>query len=151
MFKVEDLSNKIGRFLQDRGYQKDDCVAVLMENRLEYAAMWLGLSKVGIVAALLNYNLRKETLIHSIRTANSKAVIVSSELLEALKEIIDDEEIRNLEIFIYENGNDVKMINEKSLDLYKELENISSAPLEEIGIKPKDKLFYIYTSGTTGY
>lgn len=113
--------------------------------------MWLGLSKAGIITALLNYNLRKETLIHSIRTASSKAVIVSSELLEALKEIIGDEEISKLEIFVFDNqSDDIKLINGKSINLHQELEKTSSAPLKSLGIKPKDKLFYIYTSGTTG-
>lgn len=114
--------------------------------------MWLGLSKAGIITALLNYNLRKETLIHSIRAASSKAIIVSAELLDALREIIGDEEISKLEVFVYDNqsGDDVKLINEKSFNLHKELEKTSSAPLKDLGIKPKDKLFYIYTSGTTG-
>lgn len=144
------MSNKVGRYFQGRGFKQGDCIALLMENRVEYCSMWLGLSKVGVITALLNFNLRKETLIHSILTASSKAVIVSTDLLEALKEIIGNEEISKLDIFVYENESDAKLINDKSIDLHKELEKTSSEPLKSLGIKPKDKLFYIYTSGTTG-
>lgn len=122
-----------------------------METRLEYAPTWLGLSKVGIVTALINSNLRKETLIHSIRTSSSKAIIVSTDLLDALKEIVHDEEINKMEIFIYDNQkSDLEMINEKSVNLHKELQKISPQSFDVSGVKSKDKLFYIYTSGTTG-
>jgi solute carrier family 27 (fatty acid transporter), member 1/4 len=132
-----------------RGYQKGDAVAILMETRLDYAAVWLGLSKVGVIAALINTNLRKETLSHSIRVASSKAVIVSTEMLHALVEIIEEEEIKKLEIFVYDKDSN-EHIGDKKLNLQHELENVSSAPIEFEGITSKDKLFYIYTSGTTG-
>lgn len=123
-----------------------------METRLEYAPMWLGLSKVGIITALINTNLRKETLIHSICTSSTKAVIVSTELLDALREIVDDEEISKMEIFVYDTqATDIEMINDKNVNLHRELEKTSSDSLDISDVKSKDKLFYIYTSGTTGY
>lgn len=149
--KCEDLSNKIGRYFKSRGYQKGDTVSLIMETRLEYASIWIGLSKVGIVTALININLRKEALSHSIRVASSKAIIVSADFLEALKEIISEEEISKLDIFVYDNENDdVKMINDSNINLHRELKNVSSDYLDDKGITSKDKLFYIYTSGTTG-
>jgi solute carrier family 27 (fatty acid transporter), member 1/4 len=122
-----------------------------METRLEYAPMWLGLSKVGIVTALINTNLRKETLIHSIKTASSKAVIVSAELLDAVREIIHDEEMAKLDIYVYDNQSEnVAKISEKNVDLHRELEKTSCESFDISTVQPKDKLFYIYTSGTTG-
>lgn len=53
-----------------------------MENRPEFPCLWVGLSKLGIITALVNTNLRKQTLIHSIKVSNAKAVIVSSELAD---------------------------------------------------------------------
>ena len=122
-----------------------------METRLDYSSMWLGLSKAGCVTALINTNLRKETLVHSIRVASSKAIIVSAELLDALTEIMTDEFMKNLEVFVYDTQNsDVKMLNSSTVNLHRELEGVSSKPVDNSEIKPKDKLFYIYTSGTTG-
>lgn len=149
--QIEDFSNQIGNYFKSKGYQKDDTVALLMETRLEYSSMWLGLSKIGVITALINTNLRKETLIHSIRVASSKAIIVSSELLDALIEILDDEDIKKLHIFVYDtSSSDVKPLNGKALNLHEELKSSSKSEVDISSCNSKDKLFYIYTSGTTG-
>lgn len=77
---VEELSNQIGGLFKSKNFQKGDTISLLMENRPEYPCIWLGLSKIGVITALINTNLRKETLLHSIKVANSKAIIVSDEL-----------------------------------------------------------------------
>lgn len=53
-----------------------------METRPEFVCLWLGLAKVGLVTALINNNLRKEVLVHSINAANCKGIIVGTELVE---------------------------------------------------------------------
>jgi len=50
-----------------------------MENRPEYIATWLGLGKANLVAGLINTNLRRDVLLHSINAAECKAVIFGSE------------------------------------------------------------------------
>lgn len=122
-----------------------------METRMEYSSMWLGLSKIGVVTALINSHLRKETLIHSIRVAGSKAIIVSAELLDALTEILTDEEIGKLHIFVYDTqSSGVKTLNGKAVNLHEELKSVSTKEVDIAHSLAKDKLFYIYTSGTTG-
>lgn len=149
--KVEDLSNKVGNYFKSNGYQKGETVALLMETRLEYPSMWLGLSKIGVITALINFNLRNETLIHSIKAASTKAIIVSAEMMESLEEIMGDEEISKLSIYVYDTENDdVKKLNSKTLNLHRDLKYASKSPMDIKSTLPKDKLFYIYTSGTTG-
>lgn len=145
------MSNKVGNYFKSKGFQKGDTVALLMETRLEYSSMWLGLSKIGCVTALINTNLRKETLVHSIRVASSKAIIVSAELLDALAEIVSDDEISKLDIFVFDTqSSDVRQLNAKTVNLHRELQEASSKAVDSSGNNAKDKLFYIYTSGTTG-
>ena len=60
---------------EEAGFKCGDTVALLMDNRPEYIAMWLGLAKVGIVTALINYNLRDKPLMHSIQIVDAKAII----------------------------------------------------------------------------
>lgn len=50
-----------------------------MGNHPEYIGIWLGLSKAGFVTALINTNLRKDVLIHSINAAECKAIIFGAE------------------------------------------------------------------------
>lgn len=145
------MSNKVGNYFLSKGYVRGDTIALLMETRVDYPAMWLGLSKIGVITALINSHLRKETLIHSIKAASSKAVIVSAEMLEALSEIMSDETISNLSIFVYDTEEDDRgMIESKLVNLHQELKAVSNQSVDIRSNSAKDKLFYIYTSGTTG-
>jgi solute carrier family 27 fatty acid transporter 1/4 len=53
-----------------------------MENRPEFVATWLGLSKLGVITALINTNLKQQALVHSITIAKSKVIIYGVELGE---------------------------------------------------------------------
>lgn len=55
-------------------------VALFMENRSQYVGLWLGMAKIGVEAALINFNLRLEALVHCVAISNAKAVMFGSEL-----------------------------------------------------------------------
>ena len=61
-----------------------DVVCLLMENRPEYLAIWLGLSRLGITVALINTNLSGELLAHSLNTVAPRYVLTSARLAPAL-------------------------------------------------------------------
>lgn len=61
---------------------KGDAIALMMENRPEYVCFWLGLSKLGVITALINTNLRKDVLVHSIKIGRCKGVVVSEDCLD---------------------------------------------------------------------
>jgi solute carrier family 27 (fatty acid transporter), member 1/4 len=63
-------------------YRKGDVVALFMENRPQYVCIWLGLSKIGVITALINTNIKKEALLHSIKVSKAKALIYGSELTD---------------------------------------------------------------------
>jgi len=78
--QVEEYSNKVANVMLERGFKKGDVVGLLMENRPEFVGIWLGMSKVGIVTALINYNQRMVSLLHSIKVANCTCLIYGAEL-----------------------------------------------------------------------
>ena len=62
---MEDYTNKIARLFQEKfNLKKGDCVALFLEYKPEYIGIWLGLSKLGVITALINTNLRNESLTH---------------------------------------------------------------------------------------
>ena len=61
--QVEDQSNRIAHMFHQEGYSKGDTVAVFMENTPDFVCTWLGLAKIGVVPALINYNLRNFVII----------------------------------------------------------------------------------------
>lgn len=62
--------------------QDGDVVALFMENRSQYVGLWLGMAKIGVEAALINFNLRLEALVHCVTISDAKAVVFGSELNE---------------------------------------------------------------------
>ncbi len=62
-----------GRFGQ--GLRKGDVVCLMMGNRPEYMAIWLGITSVGVIVSLLNTNLAGPSLAHCIRTVSPKRII----------------------------------------------------------------------------
>ena len=72
----------MANYFESLGYKKGDSVALFMENRPEFVTIWLGLAKIGVVPAFINYNLRHESLVHSVKVANCKAIIFGAELFD---------------------------------------------------------------------
>ncbi|XP_015172878.1 PREDICTED: long-chain fatty acid transport protein 4-like [Polistes dominula] len=147
--QLDEFSNRIGSYFHTRSLSRGDSIALVMEGRPEYIGTWLGLSKVGFVGALINTNLRQEVLIHSIKTANCKALIFGSELKDAVRDIKD--KLPELMLFQWSEHEDVSIL-EGAIDLNKEILSLDpEPPLKEMALgTPRDKLIYIYTSGTTG-
>jgi len=76
ILEPEELANRGAHFLIDQGgVQMKDTVALMMSNRFELVAFWLGVGKVGCSCALLNTNARGLTLEHALEvsTASSKS------------------------------------------------------------------------------
>ena len=96
---MEEYSNRVANYFLSLGYVKGDSVAFFMENRPEYIATWLGLAKIGVTPALINYNLKQQSLVHTIQVANCKAIIYGIEL-ENGKETYMYIEICKLKVFI---------------------------------------------------
>nr|CAD7433866.1 unnamed protein product [Timema monikensis] len=147
--QIDELSNQVGHYFKCQGFKRSDTVALFVEGRPEYVCLWLGLAKIGVVAALINTNLRKNPLIHSITVANSKAIIFSDELSEGVEEVLDS--LGGIPLYQFSDANPGKLLP-KAVNLSAAISSTpASSLLEDIVIAvPKDKLLYIFTSGTTG-
>jgi len=72
--------NQYARWGIAQGLAGGDVVALLMPNCAEYLAIWLGLTHIGSVVALVNSQLTGEVLAHSINIACPKVLIVGADL-----------------------------------------------------------------------
>ena len=77
---VEDYSNRIANYFKSQGYKKGDVVALFLESCPEFVCIWLGLSKLGVITALINTNLRLDSLLHCISAASARAIIFGTDL-----------------------------------------------------------------------
>ena len=78
--EVEEYSNRIANYFKSKGYKKGDVVALFLESCPEFICMWLGLSKLGVISALINTNLRLDSLWHCISSVDVKAIIFGTDL-----------------------------------------------------------------------
>ena len=77
---LAERANRYARWALDQGLLKGDAVCLIMLNRPEYMAIWLGLTRVGVVVSLINTQLRGASLAHCINIVEPKHIISSAEL-----------------------------------------------------------------------
>lgn len=142
---VHHFSNQIGNYFTGHGLKKGDDVALFMESSAEYITIWLGLSKAGVIPALVNNNQKRDGFIHSVNIVNAKAVIFDNQNREAVKEVMPVLKQRGVKFFMIGDG----QVPEGAIGM-QDLDQAS----KDFNLVPgnfTDKLLHIYTSGTTGY
>jgi fatty-acyl-CoA synthase len=83
-FSYRDLADRINRYARwalAAGVRPGDTVCLLMSNRPDYIAAWLGISKIGGVAALINTKLVGQSLSHCINVAAADHVVLAADLV----------------------------------------------------------------------
>ncbi|KAI1290336.1 Long-chain fatty acid transport protein 4 [Halotydeus destructor] len=150
--ELDAYSNQMANVFLGLGFEVGDEVALFMESRPEYVGTWLGLAKAGVVTALINTNLRGDTLAHSITCINSKAVIVDEKLSEHFCEVVDIVMSKGKPtIYTFGPAGETSMSGFEARPLKPMVKSASaSLPDPELRAGYYDKLFYLYTSGTTG-
>ena len=76
--------NQYARWGAAQGLKAGDVVCQLMPNGVEYPAVWLGLTRIGVKVALINSHLTGDLLAHSLRIVAPKLVIVDASLAPTL-------------------------------------------------------------------
>jgi len=139
-------ANQYARWALDQGLVKGDVVGLLMSNRPEYMAIWLGITSVGGVVALLNTQVTGRSLAHCINIVAPKHLIVEAELFDGLTAASGD---LTCAARIWVHGAtdaDVPRID-CAVDRYDD-EKPGAASRRSVTID--DNALFIYTSGTTG-
>jgi fatty-acyl-CoA synthase len=140
------LANRYARWALDHDVRVGDVVAILKRNSPEYIAVWLGVTRIGGIVALLNSNLRGEALAHCISTARPKHAIVDAELLPAYRsaESFLTEECR---LWVSADSGAGEQHIESAIERYPGGRLRKS---ERRSVTLSHKALLIYTSGTTG-
>lgn len=149
--QLDEMSNRVANAFLEQGFQPGQEVALFMESKPEFIAIWLGLAKAGIVSALVNTNMRMDTLIHSITVVNCRALIFGSELSEHVDDVYENLRERSSALEFFQFG-DQDTCKKAKTKLLKPMLADSSAsnPATLNSGNFTDRLLYIYTSGTTG-
>jgi fatty-acyl-CoA synthase len=143
---LAERSNRYSRWARAQGLGKGDAVCLLMPNRPEYMAIWLGITRVGGVVALLNTNLSGASLAHCINIVEPKHIIVAAELGSTFA---TTRMHLATNATVWSHGEGAPEFGR----IDHELENHSAERLtdaERPRLTIEDRALFIYTSGTTG-
>lgn len=80
--ELDRRSNAVAQWALAQGWRSGDVVAVFMESRPLMVALWLGLAKVGVEPALINFNLRRDSLMHCMGVSGARGMVFGVELLD---------------------------------------------------------------------
>ena len=144
--ELDRAADRVAHWAKAVGIGRGDAVALLMENRPEYVATWLGLLKVGAIVALINTNLRGIPLAHSISIADARHAVVGAELAQTFCEAAPQIEARPTG---WCAGGAAPGLEDFDAALAAQPGTPADKAWRD-GVTCKDKAFYIYTSGTTG-
>ena len=139
-------ANQYARWALAQGLAKGDVVCLLMTNRPEYFAVWLGITSVGAAVSLLNTNLVGASLAHCVRIVEPKHVVVSAEFLDTLTEVLPQLEAQPT-IWTHDCEDSLHARIDQELQQYTG-EALTASERRAQAID--DLALYIYTSGTTG-
>ena len=143
---LAERANRYARWALDQGVAGGAAVCLLMPNRPEYMAIWLGLTRVGGVVSLLNTNLAGFSLAHCINLVEPTHIIVAAELVDPFTTALPDL-AGTPTIWVHGAGpHDFPRVD-------RAVEGHAGEPLREAERRPptiEDRALYIYTSGTTG-
>ena len=142
---LDAAANRYANWARGLGIGRGDVVALLMENRPEFIAAWLGIVKLGAVAALINTNLRGQPLAHSITVAGARHLVLGVELADFYAEA---RALIAVPPTAWITGGTAS--GGENLDAALAASAVTLDPSVRAGLTCKDLAFYIFTSGTTG-
>lgn len=149
----------VATYLLDQGIEKDDRVAILSENRYEWAIVDLAIQMVGAINVSLYTTLPPSQCEYILQDSGSKIFFVSTgiQLKKAVKVFDNCPELKSIIAFDepkvkkYMKGDEVKLF-ETICAAGMKLEQKFEKELKKRtkNVKPEDTATLIYTSGTTG-
>jgi len=155
--ELKDETDDFAFGLSSLGLKKDDCVALISENRPEWVYADFAMQMLGIINVPLYPSLTSDSIDYILNDSESKAIIVSTGFqLNKVQKVLKNCKLLK-HIIILNDHDDVtssenlftfKQIQEKGKSIQKNNPDFLKKSSEKI--KEDDVCTIIYTSGTTG-
>jgi fatty-acyl-CoA synthase len=144
--EMDAIANRYAHWAKSLNLRRGQTVALFMPNRLEYFPIWYGLSKVGVITALINNQLSGLPLAHCLNISGAAQVIVDTEtspIFEAARTLLE----KPMQQWV------LGQAHGDQRDLTQALKSCSQLPPDRSvreDLQGHDTALYIFTSGTTG-
>lgn len=140
---VYNSVNKTGNMLAGLGVLREQRVLLLLPDCPEFIFNIIGAMKFGAVAVPLNTLLKPKDYLYYLNDSRAAALVVSTDLLPLVEEILDQALYLKHVIVVGETT------NPKYINYHKEMSK-ASPELKAAETSKDDPAFWLYSSGTTG-
>src|SRR5450631_300016 len=140
--ELRDAAARIGPMLARLGIEKENRIAIVLLDTVEFPILFWGAIRAGIVPVLLNTRLTVDQYRYLLQDSRAKAVFVSTALLPLIEEAAIG--LPGLKAIVVVGGGPTSMLR---LDRLLAAESQAAAPARTCA---DDIAFWLYSSGTTG-
>jgi len=166
--QIDKLSKDFGAYLQSRGLEKGDKIALMMPNLLQYPIALLGALRAGLVVVNTNPLYTPREMHHQFSDAGVKAIVIAENFASKLEQILPDTSIKMVittsigELLGMLKGTVVNLVvrrlkkmvpayNIPNSVTFKEALSLGKRfKLKDLEHSPEDVILLQYTGGTTG-
>lgn len=147
---LDGMANRYAHWARNRGLRRSDVIGLVMTNRPEFVAAWMGFSKVGIATALINTNLTGQALAHCLNIAGVSQVVADEETWRQCEEARPFV-TRTMMLWVLGLKGEQETSERRGLDnAVRGGSSVRPPRSVRDGLTNRDTALYIYTSGTTG-
>lgn len=144
-------ANRVANAALAAGLKRGDVVALMMLNRPDFVLIWLGLSKIGVVTALINTSATGDVLAHALAQVNARALIVDAELGQAVADLAPEQRSPLVWVQTEEGRQPFTLAGAEDFNAAVAAASDANPSREHrAGIVMSEPLYLIFTSGTTG-
>lgn len=137
-------ANRFANLLLTRGIKKDDKVAVLMMNCIEWLPVYFGILKTGALAVPLNYRYESKEIKYCLELSDADAIVFGPEFIGRVEQICN--RVPKVKMWFYV-GEDCPSFAES----YDKLVSYCSTKNPDIKLTDDDFGAIYFSSGTTGF
>ncbi len=140
----DEKANRFANLLLERGIKKDDKVAILLMNCLEWLPIYFGILKTGALAVPLNFRYDSDEIKYCLDLAEADVLVFGPEFIGRIENIADDIITNRLLFFV---GDSCPYFAES----YDSLTANCSSITPDITLTDDDNAAIYFSSGTTGF
>ncbi len=166
--QLDEMSRALGAWLQGKGLQRGDRVAIMMPNVLQYPVCVAGILRAGFVVVNVNPLYTPRELEHQLKDSGAKAIVIIENFAKTLEQVLAKTPVQHIvlasmgDLLGFPKGTIVNMVVRKvkkmvpafSLPGATKFNDAIAAgrrlQLAKPDIKRDDVAFLQYTGGTTG-
>lgn len=142
--EFNELTNQLANSLVERGVKRNDKVAILMMNCIEWLPIYFGVLKAGAVVVPLNFRYSSEEIIYCLDLADVSVLLFGEEFVERVNAIQGRVSKLRLQLF---TGDQCPSYAES----YSEQISLCSKGAPDIFLTAQDNAAIYFSSGTTGF